>query len=139
MYLVWPNTKQLNCAKWQCPKEGSNLKNICHNMYMTYNVFNSKENQTYIQVIWFEWLLPPLDLEPRSANHISTVLTAWPRLQHRKPRWHGLYSTRNQIFSTWGYNGHNWYNSFNWCNIWYKWYNHRTLPFISDLTAMLLI
>ncbi len=25
-----------------------------------------------------EWLLPPLDLEPRSANHISTVLTTRP-------------------------------------------------------------
>ena len=30
-----------------------------------------------------EWLLPPSDLEPRSANHISTVLTAGPRTQYR--------------------------------------------------------
>jgi hypothetical protein len=29
---------------------------------------------------WIEGLLPPKDLEPRSANHISTVLTARPRL-----------------------------------------------------------
>ena len=34
---------------------------------------------------FIEWLLPPKDLEPRSANHISTVLTARPRLQYRKP------------------------------------------------------
>ena len=35
---------------------------------------------------FFEWLLPPKDLEPRSANHISAVLTARPRLQYRQPR-----------------------------------------------------
>jgi hypothetical protein len=30
-----------------------------------------------------EWLPPTLELEPRSANHISTVLTARPRLQYK--------------------------------------------------------
>jgi hypothetical protein len=33
-----------------------------------------------------EWLLPPLDLEPRTANHMITVLIARPRLQYIKPR-----------------------------------------------------
>ena len=75
-----------------------------------------KGTKNIFKYFFIEWLLPPENLEPRSANHISTVLTARQRLQYRKPRWHGLYSTRHQPFSTWGYNGHNWYNEFNWYN-----------------------
>ena len=40
-----------------------------------------KGTKNIFKYISFEWLLPPSDLEPRSANHISTVLTARPRLQ----------------------------------------------------------
>ena len=44
----------------QCLNEGSYLKNICHKLYKTYNVYNSKGNQKYIQVLFStEWLLPP--------------------------------------------------------------------------------
>lgn len=45
-----------------------------------------KGTKNIVRYFEIEWLLPPLDLEPRSANHISTVLTARPRLQYRKPR-----------------------------------------------------
>ena len=37
--------------------------------------------QKIFQHFSIRWLLPPSELEPRSANHISTVLTVRPRLQ----------------------------------------------------------
>ncbi len=43
-------------------------------------VTGTKNILKYIEI---EWLLPPSDFEPRSANYISTVLTARPRIQYR--------------------------------------------------------
>ena len=45
-----------------------------------------KGTKNIFKYFFIEWLLPPENLEPRSANHISTVLTARQRLQYRKPR-----------------------------------------------------
>ena len=62
---------------------------------------------TRIKIIYryfeIEWLLPPLDLEPGSANHISTVPTVRPRLRYKKTCYHGIYPSCYQSFSCWRY------------------------------------
>ena len=47
-------------------------------MYKTHNTYNCNGNKIIFKYFSIEWLLPPLDLEPRPANHISTVLTTRP-------------------------------------------------------------